>query len=181
MKVFNNTTDRDQPFSTRHLWIIIIWHKCVTAAFNIHVVFAHAWEVIRIISTLNELIFTTTGGGPGAPPAFRLDIVIRESVTGVLVKQTGDVTSQVYQIEADFKLYRIGEKDMVFGGTTRSKASFDKFDPIFSNVRAKLESMHVLGFGEAIDIAQMAVYLASNESRLVTGQVFPVDSGLTVK
>jgi len=27
----------------------------------------------------------------------------------------------------------------------------------------------------------MAVYLASDESRLVTGQVFPVDSGLTVK
>lgn len=50
-----------------------------------------------------------------------------------------------------------------------------------SNVRTKLESMHVLGFGEAIDIAQMAVYLASDESRLVTGQVFPVDSGLTVK
>ena len=50
-----------------------------------------------------------------------------------------------------------------------------------SNVRAKLESMHVLGFGETIDIAQMAVYLASDESRLVTGQVFPVDSGLTIK
>ena len=50
-----------------------------------------------------------------------------------------------------------------------------------SNVRAKPESMHVLGFGETIDIAQMAVYLASDESRLVTGQVFPVDSGLTIK
>ena len=50
-----------------------------------------------------------------------------------------------------------------------------------SKTRAKLESMHVLGFGEALDIAQMAVYLASDESRLVTGQIFPVDSGLTVK
>lgn len=46
---------------------------------------------------------------------------------------------------------------------------------------AKLEKMHVLGFGEAMDIAQMAVYLAADESRLVTGQVFPVDSGITVK
>ena len=50
-----------------------------------------------------------------------------------------------------------------------------------SKIRAKLEAMHVLGFGEALDIAQMAVYLASDESRLVTGQIFPVDSGLTVK
>ena len=41
--------------------------------------------------------------------------------------------------------------------------------------------MHVLGFGEPMDIAEMAVYLASDESRLTTGQVFPIDSGLTVK
>jgi NAD(P)-dependent dehydrogenase (short-subunit alcohol dehydrogenase family) len=48
-------------------------------------------------------------------------------------------------------------------------------------IKDKLEAMHVLGFGEPMDIAEMAVYLASDESRLVTGQVFPVDSGLTVK
>jgi NAD(P)-dependent dehydrogenase (short-subunit alcohol dehydrogenase family) len=59
----------------------------------------------------------------------------------------------------------------------------DRVKNLFSDdkLRDKLEKMHVLGFGEAIDIAQMAVYLASDESRLVTGQVFPVDSGLTVK
>lgn len=59
----------------------------------------------------------------------------------------------------------------------------DRVKKLFSNqeVKDKLEAMHVLGFGEPMDIAEMAVYLASNESRLVTGQVFPVDSGLTVK
>ena len=59
----------------------------------------------------------------------------------------------------------------------------DRVKGLFSDdkLRDKLEKMHVLGFGEAIDIAQMAVYLALDESRLVTGQVFPVDSGLTVK
>jgi NAD(P)-dependent dehydrogenase (short-subunit alcohol dehydrogenase family) len=59
----------------------------------------------------------------------------------------------------------------------------DRVKGLFSDdkLRYRLEKMHVLGFGEAIDIAQMAVYLASDESRLVTGQVLPVDSGLTVK
>lgn len=59
----------------------------------------------------------------------------------------------------------------------------DRVKGLFSDdkLRDKLEKMHVLGFGEAMDIAQMAVYLASDESRLVTGQVFPVDSGITVK
>jgi len=39
---------------------------------------------------------------------------------------------------------------------------------------------HLLGAAEPIDIAQMAVYLASDESRVVTGQVLSVDSGVTI-
>ena len=43
-----------------------------------------------------------------------------------------------------------------------------------------LAARHLLGPAEPIDIAQMAVYLASDESRVVTGQIFPVDSGVTI-
>jgi NAD(P)-dependent dehydrogenase (short-subunit alcohol dehydrogenase family) len=39
---------------------------------------------------------------------------------------------------------------------------------------------HLLGPCDPVDIAHMAVYLASDESRVVTGQVFPVDSGVTI-
>lgn len=39
---------------------------------------------------------------------------------------------------------------------------------------------HLLGVAEPIDIAQMALYLASDESRITTGQVLPVDSGITI-
>ena len=34
--------------------------------------------------------------------------------------------------------------------------------------------------GTATDVANMALFLASDESRLVTGQVYPVDSGVTI-
>jgi NAD(P)-dependent dehydrogenase (short-subunit alcohol dehydrogenase family) len=44
----------------------------------------------------------------------------------------------------------------------------------------KLADSHLLGFIEPEDIANMALYLASDESRLVTGQVLPVDSGVTI-
>jgi NAD(P)-dependent dehydrogenase (short-subunit alcohol dehydrogenase family) len=44
----------------------------------------------------------------------------------------------------------------------------------------KLADSHLLGLIEPQDIAQMALYLASDESRLVTGQVLPVDSGVTI-
>ena len=43
-----------------------------------------------------------------------------------------------------------------------------------------LAARHLLGPADPIDIAQMAVYLASEESRVVTGQIFPVDSGVTI-
>lgn len=39
---------------------------------------------------------------------------------------------------------------------------------------------HLLGPADALDIAHMAVYLASDESRKVTGQVLSVDSGVTI-
>ncbi|MBR0669692.1 SDR family NAD(P)-dependent oxidoreductase [Neoroseomonas soli] len=41
-----------------------------------------------------------------------------------------------------------------------------------------LTDMHLMGLGEATDMAQAALYLASDESRIVTGIILPVDSGL---
>lgn len=43
-----------------------------------------------------------------------------------------------------------------------------------------MESRHLLGFLEPLDVAQMAVYLASDESLRVTGQILAVDSGATI-
>jgi NAD(P)-dependent dehydrogenase (short-subunit alcohol dehydrogenase family) len=43
-----------------------------------------------------------------------------------------------------------------------------------------LAARSLLGPAEPVDIAHMAVYLASDESRVVTGQVLAVDSGITI-
>jgi NAD(P)-dependent dehydrogenase (short-subunit alcohol dehydrogenase family) len=44
----------------------------------------------------------------------------------------------------------------------------------------KIGQSHLLGFGLPIHIANMAVYLASDESEITTGQVLSVDSGATI-
>jgi NAD(P)-dependent dehydrogenase (short-subunit alcohol dehydrogenase family) len=45
---------------------------------------------------------------------------------------------------------------------------------------AKISESHLLGLGLPIHIADMAVYLASDESEITTGQVLSVDSGATI-
>jgi len=45
---------------------------------------------------------------------------------------------------------------------------------------ARMGESHLLGLGLPIHIADMAVYLASDESAITTGQVIPVDSGVTI-
>ncbi len=44
----------------------------------------------------------------------------------------------------------------------------------------KLANSHLLGFIEPEDIANMAVFLASDETRKVTGHIYPVDSGAII-
>ncbi|MBM0205006.1 SDR family oxidoreductase [Micromonospora sp. STR1s_5] len=44
----------------------------------------------------------------------------------------------------------------------------------------RLAAQHLLGTVRPLDIAEMAVYLGSDESRVVTGQVLSVDSGVTI-
>ncbi len=46
--------------------------------------------------------------------------------------------------------------------------------------RAAIQGQHRLGLGEAEDVAELALFLASDDSRLISGTVVPVDSGLLV-
>jgi NAD(P)-dependent dehydrogenase (short-subunit alcohol dehydrogenase family) len=44
----------------------------------------------------------------------------------------------------------------------------------------KMAKAHLLGLIEPEDIADMALFLASDETRKVTGQIYPVDSGVII-
>jgi LPS-assembly lipoprotein len=109
----------------------------------------------------NELIFANTGGGYASPPRYRLNIVIKESVTDTLVQITGDATGQVYQLEASFELVDPSTRGVLFQGKAISRAAYNRLQEIFANVRARYdaENRAARTISESIK-TQIAAFLA---------------------
>lgn len=85
----------------------------------------------------NELIFQHTGGGTPPPPLYTLEIAITESVTSTLVQTTGEALSQIYNLNASFRLVSIKDKKVLLTGNSHARAGFERFTSIYSNVRAR--------------------------------------------
>ena len=110
----------------------------------------------------NELIFHATGGGGEVQePKLRLDVAIRESVTSTLVQIDGDSRGQVFNIEARFKLVNIADNSVLLSGTSYGRAGFERYQSIFSNVRARenAEDRAAKVVGEDLK-ARLSAYLA---------------------
>ncbi len=98
----------------------------------------------------NELIFTTTGGGPSATALYRLDISVREKITDTLVRRTGNAQGQLYSLDAQFKLVRLADNMVVLEGKSAGRATLDRtsiLQPggkrarlLFSDVRARIDA-----------------------------------------
>jgi LPS-assembly lipoprotein len=87
------------------------------------------------------MIFQATGGaGEAVSPVYTLDIAIRESVTSTLVQIDGDARSQIYNLDATFRLIRNTDKAVVLTGTSYGRAGFERNSSIFSNVRARQDA-----------------------------------------
>ena len=111
----------------------------------------------------NELIFQANGGAKPLPPEYRLEIAIREGVTSTLVRQTGDARGQVYNLDAKFKITRISDKKLMLSGTSNSRAGFERFDSIYSNVRARRDAEDRAARTIAVDMkARLAAFLAAS-------------------
>lgn len=110
----------------------------------------------------NELIYDTTGGGLQGVPQYRLDIAIRESVLNTLVNAEGDPQSQTYQIYSQFKLVRLSDNEVVLTGNSNARASYDKVDSVFADIRARrdAENRAAKTIADAVRL-RMAAYLSS--------------------
>lgn len=85
----------------------------------------------------NELIFDRSAGGAVQPPKFRLEVKISDSLLTTFAKLDGNSTGQVYQIEANFRLVDLTTQKVVFEGRSLGRTNFDRFESVYSNVRAR--------------------------------------------
>jgi len=110
----------------------------------------------------NDVIFLSTGGGQPLPPTHRLEVTIRESVISTLVKIDGDSLGQIYAVEASFQLISIKDKKVVLKGTSHARAGFERFQAIYSNVRARDDAENRAARTLADDLkTRVATYLSS--------------------
>jgi LPS-assembly lipoprotein len=111
----------------------------------------------------NELIFGARGGAEAAPPTHRFEVAIRESVTSALVRKDGEALSQIYNLEASFRLVDIAGKRVVFEGQSQARAPFDRTLPIFANVRAREDAENRAARTIANEMKdRLAIFLSSS-------------------
>jgi LPS-assembly lipoprotein len=110
----------------------------------------------------NELIYQTTGGGERQQPVYKLEIATRENVVSTLVRSDGEAASQIYNLDAAFRLTDMRSKAIVLEGVSYGRAGFERFTSIFSNVRAREEAENRAAKTVAIDIkTRLSAYLAT--------------------
>lgn len=110
----------------------------------------------------NELIFEARGGGDPLPPEYRLEIAIRENVTSTLVERSGDSRGQVYVLDASFRLISIADKTVLLSGTSYGRAAFERFDSVYSNVRARRDAEDRAANSVGMDLkARLSAFLAA--------------------
>src|SRR5215510_6935107 len=109
----------------------------------------------------NDLIFQSTGGGNPLPPQYRFEVVLQENVTSTLVNITGQVGGAVYSVQASFRLIDSKQKKVVFQGTSHARAPFERFESVYSNVRAREDAENRAARTIADDLkTRLAAYLS---------------------
>jgi NAD(P)-dependent dehydrogenase (short-subunit alcohol dehydrogenase family) len=89
----------------------------------------------------------------------------------------GGVSAMTRSMAAHYARYGIRINAIAPSVTTTPRVSAQME---VSEALRNMEATHLLGFLEPLDVAQMAVFLASDESGKVTGQILAVDSGVTI-
>ena len=93
----------------------------------------------------------------------------------------GGVAAMTRSMAVEYAPYRIRVNAIApsLTLTERARKQFEGTGPFSEEIR-RMAATHLLGPGKPLHIANMALYLASDESEITTGQILRVDSGVTI-
>jgi NAD(P)-dependent dehydrogenase (short-subunit alcohol dehydrogenase family) len=89
----------------------------------------------------------------------------------------GAITALTRSMAVEFAKHKIRVNAVAAGGTTTERVQKRMQE---GGISQKTLDAHLLGLASPLDVAQAVLFLASDESRLTTGHVLTVDSGLTM-
>lgn len=109
----------------------------------------------------NELVFDRSAGGATLPARYRLEVKITDSILTALARIDGNSTSQIYQIEASFRLVDLSTQKVAFEGRSLGRTNFDRHESVYSNVRAREDAENRAAATIAADIrTRLTAYLS---------------------
>jgi NAD(P)-dependent dehydrogenase (short-subunit alcohol dehydrogenase family) len=158
-------------------------HGCSEHDGPVHALPEHEWDFIQGVS-LRGVYLCSKYVLPHMMAA-RRGVIINTSSTDALIGAAGydsyaaakgGINSMTRSMAAYYAKYGI-RVNTICPGFIRTPASA----PWVENpaIRPALERMHLIGVGEPTDVANFALYLASDDAKWVTGGVYPIDGGLT--
>lgn len=89
----------------------------------------------------------------------------------------GGVTSLTRSLAVEYAPQKV-RVNALAPSRTRTERLVKLFEA--GHTSSALDNRHLLGWAEPIDVAQAALHLASDESRVTTGQVLRIDSGISI-
>ncbi len=111
----------------------------------------------------NEMIYQSTGGGAEAyNPLYRLEIVLTESIAATLVQIDGNSSGSIYNLNAKFRLIRLADKTVALQGESNGRIMFQRFESVYSNVRARKDAEDRAATTVAEDLkSRLAAFLSN--------------------
>jgi LPS-assembly lipoprotein len=109
----------------------------------------------------NELIYSFSGGEAADLP-YKLVVTLKHHVEDSVIQPTGEAITKTYELRANFTLIEVENGKVLYGGSTLSRAAFDRTTQLFANQRAELDAEERAARTVAENVkTRVAAYFAS--------------------
>lgn len=87
----------------------------------------------------NELIYAFSAGEATDAP-YKLVVTLKEGTEETVLQRTGEAVTKTYELRANFTLIDVETGKVLHGGSSASRASYDRTTQLFANQRAEVDA-----------------------------------------